>query len=179
MTMLAVAPPWTTASTSNLRRTTSVLPITIVPPSSPPLRPLPKQPVNAPRQQTASPEISIASDAPPCPMSRGFPPWRFADAGPRNPWRRHHGPASENLHNTRPALAYSAISLAVASSVGGILRPRLPGTICDLCGALKLPPAKSRSMTLFCGAPIKPGYGTPRATEKRSTSRGSSATELP
>ena len=108
MTMLAVAPPWTTASTSNLRRTTSVLPITIVPPSSPPLRPLPKQPVNAPRQQTASPEISIASDAPPCPMSRGFPPWRFADAGPRNPWRRHHGPASENLHSMRHQLRWAS-----------------------------------------------------------------------
>src|ERR1700757_3590663 len=102
MTILAVAPPWTTASTSNLRRTTSVLPIAIVPPSSPPLRPLPKKPVNAPRQQTASAEISIASDAPPCPMSRGFLPWRFADAGPRNPWRRHHGPASENLHRLGP-----------------------------------------------------------------------------
>src|ERR1700751_1436585 len=97
MTILAVAPPWTTASTSNLRRTTSVLPIAIDRPSSPPLRPLPKEAVNAPRQQTASAEISIASDAPPCPMSRGFLPWRFADAGPRNPWRRHHGPASENL----------------------------------------------------------------------------------
>src|ERR1700753_2232723 len=101
MTMLAVAPPWTTASTSNLRRTTSVLPIAIDPPSSPSLRPLPKEPVNAPRQPTASAEISIASDAPPCPTSRGFLPWRFADAGPRNPWRRHHGPASENLHNFR------------------------------------------------------------------------------
>ena len=63
MTMLAVAPPWTTASTSNLRRTTSVLPIAIDRQSPPPLRPLPKEAVNAPRQQTASAEIPIASDA--------------------------------------------------------------------------------------------------------------------
>jgi hypothetical protein len=101
MTMLAVAPPWTTASSINLRRATPVLPIAIGRPSSPPHRPFPKEAVNAPRQHTTSAEIPIAADAPHCPMSRGFLPWRFADAGPRSAWRHHHGPASENLHNCR------------------------------------------------------------------------------
>ncbi len=32
------------------------------------------------------------------PTSRGFLPWRFADAGPPCAWQHHHGPASENLH---------------------------------------------------------------------------------
>src|SRR5258708_29968653 len=94
MTMLAVAPPWTTVSSSNLRRTTSVLPIAIDRPSSS----LPKKAVNARRQQTASAEISIASDAPQCPTSRGFLPWRFADAGPGVRGAVIMGPASENLH---------------------------------------------------------------------------------
>src|SRR3981081_4244399 len=97
MTMLAVAPPWTTASSSNLRRTTSVLPIAIDRPSPS----LPKKAVNAPRQQTASAEISIASDAPQCPTSRGFLPWRFADAGPGVRGAVIMGPASENLHTSR------------------------------------------------------------------------------
>jgi peptide/nickel transport system permease protein len=63
MTMLAVALPWTTASSINRRRATQVLPIAIGRPSSTPHRPLPKEAVNAPRQQTASAEIPIASDA--------------------------------------------------------------------------------------------------------------------
>jgi len=80
--MLAVALPRTIASSINLRRATPVLPIAIGRPSSLPHRPLPKQPVNPPRQQTARDEIPIAPDAPHCPTSRGFLPWRFADAGP-------------------------------------------------------------------------------------------------
>src|ERR1700692_1513419 len=102
MTMLAVAPPWTTASTSNLRRTTSVLPIAIDRPSSPPLRPLPKEAVNAPRQQTASAEIPIAADALLRHTSRGFLPWRFAAAGPGVRRATGMGPASENLHPEVP-----------------------------------------------------------------------------
>jgi hypothetical protein len=83
MTMLVVAPPWTTALSINLRCTTPVLPIAIGRPSSPPLPPLPKAAVNARRQQTASAEIPIASDAQLRHTSRGFLPWRFSDAGPR------------------------------------------------------------------------------------------------
>ena len=51
------------------------------PDSSPP-RSLPKQAFNAPRQQTASAEIPIASDARPHQTCRGFLPRRFAYAGP-------------------------------------------------------------------------------------------------
>src|SRR5258705_5234523 len=56
-----------------------------------PLRSLPKQPLNAPRQQTASDKIPITSDAGPRHFSRAFLPWRFADAGPWRPPRHHHG----------------------------------------------------------------------------------------
>jgi hypothetical protein len=82
MTMLAVALPWTTALSINLRCATLLLPIAIDRPSPPLHRPLPNQAVNAPQQQTASAEIPIASDAPLRHISRGFLPWRFADAGP-------------------------------------------------------------------------------------------------
>jgi hypothetical protein len=82
MTMLAVALPWTTALSINLRCATPLLPIAIDRPSPPLHRPLPNEAVNAPQQQTASAEIPIASDAPLRHISRGFLPWRFADAGP-------------------------------------------------------------------------------------------------
>jgi hypothetical protein len=82
MTRLAVAPPWTAASSINLGRATPVIPIAIRRPSSPPCRPLLNEMVNAPRQQTAGAEIPIASDALLRQISRGFLPWRFADAGP-------------------------------------------------------------------------------------------------
>jgi hypothetical protein len=85
MTMLVVAPPWTTALSINLRCTTPVLPIAIGRPSSPPLPPLPKAAVNARRQQTASAEIPIASDAQLRHTSRGFLPWRFSDVMGRHP----------------------------------------------------------------------------------------------
>src|SRR5258706_12878323 len=46
-----------------------------------------------PQQHTVGVEIPIASDAPHCPTSRGFLPWRFADAGPEciapPSWGRH------------------------------------------------------------------------------------------
>ena len=64
----------TTALSFNLRCATPVLPIAIGRPSSPPHRPLPKQAINAPRQQTASAEIPIASDAPASPHLPRFPP---------------------------------------------------------------------------------------------------------
>ena len=82
MTLLVVAPPGTTASSINPRRATPILPIAIGRPNSPPPRSLPKQALIAHRQQTASEEIPIASDARPLHTSRGFLPWRFADAGP-------------------------------------------------------------------------------------------------
>ena len=82
MTMLAVAPPWTTASSINLCCATPVLPVAIGQLSSPPLRPLPKELLNARGQQITSAENPIASDALLRSTSRGFLPWRFADAGP-------------------------------------------------------------------------------------------------
>jgi hypothetical protein len=58
--------------------------------------------VQAPWQHTASTAIPIASDAPPRPVSRGFLPWRFADAGPGARGTTIMGPASENLHRNGP-----------------------------------------------------------------------------
>ena len=78
MAMLAVATPWTTALSINLRCATPVLPIAIGRPSSPPLRPLPNEALNVPRQQTARAEIPIAFDAPHCPTSRGFLVWALS-----------------------------------------------------------------------------------------------------
>ena len=75
MTMLAVALPWTTALSINLRCVTLLLPIAIDRPSPPRHRPLPNEAVNAPQQQTASAEIPIASDAPLRHTSRGFLVW--------------------------------------------------------------------------------------------------------
>src|ERR1700688_4559586 len=61
-----------------------------------------KQAFNAPRQQTASVEIPIASDARPRHTSRGFLPWRFAYAGPGVRGATIMGPASANLHKSCP-----------------------------------------------------------------------------
>jgi hypothetical protein len=54
-------------------------------------RELPKPSLSARRRQTASDEISIASDARPFHTSRGFLPWRFAYAGPRCAPPHQHG----------------------------------------------------------------------------------------
>src|SRR5467141_444776 len=83
MTMLAVALPWTTALSINLRCATPLLPIAIDRPSPPLRRPLPNEAVNAPQQQTASAEIPIASDAPLRHISRGFLVWGFFCQGVR------------------------------------------------------------------------------------------------
>src|ERR1700738_16119 len=101
MTLLVVAPPWTTALSVNLRCATPVLPIAIGRPTSSPFRPLPTQAVKEPRQQPASAEIPIASDAQLRHTSRGFLPWRFADAGPRSARRRHHGAGIRKPSQTR------------------------------------------------------------------------------
>ena len=62
---------------------------------------LPKQAFNATRQQTASTEIPIASDARSLHTSRGFLPWRFAYAGRGARRATFMGPASANLHISR------------------------------------------------------------------------------
>ena len=122
MTMLAVAPPWTTALSINLRCAMPVLPIAIRRPSSSPPSTASKEPVAAPRQQTAGVEIPIASDAPHCPISRGFLPWRFADAGPVRAappsWGRHpqtlYGATVVKRRVTRLHWAWQALLLGCA-----------------------------------------------------------------
>src|SRR4029077_8391279 len=84
----------------DLRCATPVPSILIGRSGSSPLQSLPSQAFNAPWQHTASTAIPIASDAPPRPVSRGFLPWRFADAGPGARGTSFMGPASENLHNS-------------------------------------------------------------------------------
>ena len=81
-TTLAIVPPWITVSSINLCAATPVLLIAIARQSSPSLRPLLKEPVNALQQQTASAEIPMASEAKLRHISRGFLPRRFAYAGP-------------------------------------------------------------------------------------------------
>jgi hypothetical protein len=98
MTMLALALPSIAVVSFDLRCATPVLPVAIGRPGSSPPRSLPKQAFNVPRQQTASVEIPIASDAPPRHTSRGFLNWRFAYAGPGARRSTFMGPASENLH---------------------------------------------------------------------------------
>ena len=72
---------------------------------------LPKPSLNAPRQQTASDEIPIASDARPLHTSRGFLPWRFAHAGPRRAPRRHHGAAIRKPSQTQKSAGLSRMSV--------------------------------------------------------------------
>src|SRR5437764_8913239 len=97
--MLAVAPTWTAVSSINRRRTTPIMPIAMSQQTLTLHRPLPKEPVNAPRQQTTRRNLhsvrrSNSSDVP------RFPPLEVCGRRPPNAWRRHHEPASENLHNS-------------------------------------------------------------------------------
>ena len=71
------------------------------PKCSPHRRLLPRETINAPRQQAASVQIPIASDARPRHTSRGFLPWRFAYAGPSVRRTTFMGPPSANLHKLR------------------------------------------------------------------------------
>jgi hypothetical protein len=100
--MLAVAPPRIAVLSFDLRCATPVPSIVIGRSGSSPLQSLPNQAFNAPWQHTASTAIPIASDPPPRPVSRGFLPWRFADAGPGARGTTIMGPASENLHRNGP-----------------------------------------------------------------------------
>ena len=103
MTMLALAPPSIAVVSFDHRRATPILPLATGRPGSSLPRSPSKQAFNAPRQQTASAEIPIASDAPPRHTSRGFLPWRFAYAGPGVRRATFMGPASANLHRSGPS----------------------------------------------------------------------------
>ena len=92
--MLALA----SLSIAVVRCATPGLPVAIGRPGSSPPRSLPKQAFNTPRQQTASVEISIASDAPPSPHLPRFPPLEVCGRRPRCAPLHLHGPASANLH---------------------------------------------------------------------------------
>ena len=129
MTLLVVAPPGTTASSINPRRATPILPIAIGRPNSPPPRSLPKQALIAHRQQTASDEIPIASDARPLHTSRGFLPWRFADAGPPvsaapPSWGRH--PQTFTIAPFLQSTGYFRTSPVSRPFQGGSAFPDLP-----------------------------------------------------
>src|SRR6266478_8890305 len=98
MIRLARAQPGIAVLSFDLRCATPVPPVATGRNVSSPPRSLPKQAFNATRQQTASTEIPIASDARSLHTSRGFLPWRFADAGPGERRATFMGPPSANLH---------------------------------------------------------------------------------
>src|SRR5882672_8022283 len=93
MIRLALAQPGTAVLSFDLCCATPVLPVATGRQCSPPRRLLPRETINAPRQQAASVQIPIASDAQLRHTSRGFLLWRFAYAGPTCPPRHHHGAA--------------------------------------------------------------------------------------
>jgi hypothetical protein len=100
MIRLARAQPGIAVLSFDLRCATPVPPVATGRNVSSPPRSLPKQAFNATRQQTASTEIPIASDARSLHTSRGFLPWRFAYAGPSARRATFMGPASANLHTS-------------------------------------------------------------------------------
>jgi hypothetical protein len=91
MIMLALAPPSIAVVSFDHRCATAIPHVVTGRPGSSPHRSSSKQASNARRQQTASIEIPIASDARHRHTSRGFLLWSFAYAGPRCPPRHHHG----------------------------------------------------------------------------------------
>ena len=98
--VLALAPPSIAVVSFVLRCPTPIPHVQTGRPGSSLHRSRSKQAFNAPRQQTASVEIPIASDARPRHTSRGFLPWRFAYAGPGVSRATFMGPPSANLHKT-------------------------------------------------------------------------------
>src|SRR5471030_1728737 len=93
MIRLAIAQPGTAVLSFDLCCATPVLPVATGRQCSPPPRLLPREAINAPRQQAASVQIPIASDAQFRHTSRGFLLWRFAYADPTCPPHHHHGAA--------------------------------------------------------------------------------------
>jgi hypothetical protein len=93
MIRLALAQPGTAVLSFDLCCATPVLPVATGRQCSAPRRLPPREVINAPRQQAASVQIAIASDAQLRHTSRGFLLWRFAYAGPTCPPRHHHGAA--------------------------------------------------------------------------------------
>ena len=103
MIMLALALPSIAVVSFDHRCATPIPHVVTGRPGSSSHRSYSKQASNARRQQTASIEIPIASDAPPRHTSRGFLLWRFAYAGPRCPPRHHHGAGIRKPSQKRPS----------------------------------------------------------------------------
>src|SRR5712672_2443943 len=111
MIRLARAQPGIAVLSFDLRCATPVPPVATGRNVSSPPRSLPKQAFNATRQQTASTEIPIASDARSLHTSRGFLPWRFAYAGPSARRATFMGPASANLHTSGRSITAHYVTL--------------------------------------------------------------------
>jgi len=104
MIVLALAPPSIAVVSFDLRCPTLIPKVETGRPGSSLHPSRSKQAFNAPRRHTPSFEIPIASDARPRQTSRGFLPWRFADAGSGVRRATSIGPASANLHRSgRPS----------------------------------------------------------------------------
>src|SRR5882724_409873 len=110
MIRLARAQPEIAVLSFDLRCATPVLPVATGRNVSSPPRSLPKQAFNATPQQTASTEIPIAFDARSLHTSRGFLPWRFADAGPRCAPRHLHGAGIRKPSHKRSLLDAAGMS---------------------------------------------------------------------
>src|SRR5882672_12627344 len=102
MIRFALAQPATAVVSFDLCCATPVLPVATGRQCSPPRRLLPREAIIPPRQQAASVQIPIASDAPLRHTSRGFLLWRFAYAGPTCPPRHHQGAAIRKPSQERP-----------------------------------------------------------------------------
>jgi hypothetical protein len=102
MIRLAIAQPGTAVLSFDLCCATPVLPVATGRQCSPPPRLLPREAINAPRQQAASVQIPIASDAQLRHTSRGFLLWRFAYADPTCPPHHHHGAAIRKPSQKQP-----------------------------------------------------------------------------
>src|ERR1700761_9618545 len=122
MIVLALAPPSIAVVSFDLRCPTLIPKVETGRPGSSLHPSRSKQAFNAPRRHTPSFEIPIASDARPRQTSRGFLPWRFADAGSGVRRATSIGPASANLHNSgnsrSPSISDDTLAGVAARDVG-------------------------------------------------------------
>jgi hypothetical protein len=116
MISLALAQPGTAVLSFDLCCATPVLPVAVGRHCSLPRRLLPRQAINAPRQQAASVQIPIAPDALPSHIFRGFLLWRFAYAGPRCAPRHLHGAGTRKPSQKRP-VANRIITMSAFHSI--------------------------------------------------------------
>jgi len=140
MIMLALAPPSIAVVSFDHRCATPIPHVVTGRPGSSPHRSCSKQASNARRQQTASIEIPIASDAPPRHTSRGFLLWRFAYAGPRCPPSHHHGAGirkPSHQRTSQPNFWMSVLHPDTGHSLAGLPRLRKIKLPCHRRGKLR------------------------------------------